>query len=478
MIHKFVSIFVLLILVLLVSACSSGGGNDLTYKVLGTASEARVEYKNAKGETKETSIILPWETSFGIGSDFDFIISVNNENDSGSITCEVWINDQRAGSASGERFAECTGTFKGSRRSSSVSFDGRYDVKPEDAVVTMDQQSATAATAIADTATQQAASSSSGLIAFIPNRPGGEDIFVIEPDGSSVTQVTQKAFPGIRQDFVWSPDGRQIAFTPVEENKVRDVYIVNADGTDLVKLTDHPSKDTSPSWSPDGTVIFHSKRDAGRFQIYRMNSDGSEKVKLTNGEIDCLFSAWSPDGRQIAYVCSDNLEPAICVMNADGSGQTGLTSPGKCTAPLAWSPDSRRIASSCQGEAEPDLYVMNADGSEQIRLDSPHGCAKPVWSPDGRQIASECLGDDARPDIYVINADGSGHTRLTDLESRDQSPTWSPDGSQIAFVSLRSGMEVFALFVMNADGSNVRRITGDDLDPRVAIWSPGDQASQ
>ncbi len=146
--RSILSLVVLLVLVLAVSACG-GGGSDLTYKVVGTAAEAQVAYKNAQGETESETVPLPWETAFGIGDDFDFKINVENASESGSITCEVWINDRRVGGTSGVRVAECSGSFSGSKNSFSTSYRGRYDAAPEDAVVTMDEQDAGMATSVA-----------------------------------------------------------------------------------------------------------------------------------------------------------------------------------------------------------------------------------------------------------------------------------------------------------------------------------------
>jgi tetratricopeptide (TPR) repeat protein len=145
--RKFKFVPILLLLLLAVSAC--GGGSDLTYKVLGTASEANIAYTNAQGETEEMTVVLPWETNFGIGDSFDFKISIENADDSGSVTCEVWINARKVGGTSGVRRAECSGFFSGSKNSFSTDFRGRYDAKPEDAVATMDEKDAVMATSAA-----------------------------------------------------------------------------------------------------------------------------------------------------------------------------------------------------------------------------------------------------------------------------------------------------------------------------------------
>lgn len=124
------ALFVLLVLTLVVSAC--GGGSELTYRVSGDAAEAHVAYADADGNTQEESVTVPWETSFGIGREFDFKISVENAGQAGTVTCGVWINDRRAGETSGARFVECSGSFSGSKSSHSVNYQGRFDAPPEE----------------------------------------------------------------------------------------------------------------------------------------------------------------------------------------------------------------------------------------------------------------------------------------------------------------------------------------------------------
>jgi len=130
-------LFVLVVIALAVSAC---GGSQLTYRVSGDAAEAHVAYADADGDTQEETVALPWETSFGIGREFDFKINVENAGEAGSVACGVWINDKRAGETSGARFVECSGSFSGSKSSHSVNYHGRYDVPSEQAIETATEE--------------------------------------------------------------------------------------------------------------------------------------------------------------------------------------------------------------------------------------------------------------------------------------------------------------------------------------------------
>ena len=263
-------------------------------------------------------------------------------------------------------------------------------------------------------------------IAFSSNRDGDWDIYVMNADGSGVTRLTDH--PGSNLSPDWSPDGGQIAFTSDRDGDW-DIYVMNADGSGVTQLTDNADDDRNPDWSPDGRrIAFSSGPPDGNLDIYVMNADGSGVTRLTDHPGLHQFPDWSPDGGHIAFtsVRQDDEDWNIYVMNADGSGVMRLTNHPELDRNPAWSPDGRRIAFTSDRDGDWDIYVMNADGSGLTRLtDNAELDRWPAWSPDGRRIAftSDRDGD---WDIYVMNADGSGVTRLVDHPEWDAEPAWSP----------------------------------------------------
>lgn len=110
-------------------------------------------------------------------------------------------------------------------------------------------------------------SESSGLIAFFSTRDGDYEIYLMNPDGSGLTRLTN--YPADDSYLSWSPDGSQIAFTS-DRGGSADIYLTNVDGSDDTQLTDSPGVSSHPSWSPDGQrIAFESDRD-GNFEIYVM----------------------------------------------------------------------------------------------------------------------------------------------------------------------------------------------------------------
>jgi Tol biopolymer transport system component len=265
-----------------------------------------------------------------------------------------------------------------------------------------------------------ATDSAQGRIAFVSNRDGNNEIYVMNADGSGVTRLTDN--PAIDQDPAWSPDGTRLAFASTRDGNL-ELYVMNADGSGVTRLTTDPAKDLRPAWC--GTrIAFDSDRYLQSFpDIYVMNDDGTGVTRLTtdNAASD-EYPAWSPSCDRIAYSYDPyGTAASIYVMNVDGSGIHSLGGSGRNRFP-AWSPDGTRIAFSSERD-DPgnsrEIYVMNADGTQPTRLtvdSSFHIYDFPAWSSDGAQIAFQSYAT-AAPGIYVMNADGSGVTQLADSVS-------------------------------------------------------------
>jgi len=199
------------------------------------------------------------------------------------------------------------------------------------------------------------------------------ELFTMAIDGSDVRRLTNNNF---QDSFAhWSPNGDRIAFT---SNRAGDFEIwslvpVDADNdgnADVqTRVTNSPGEDSHASWSPDGSQLtFHSRRDPGAIEIYRMNADGSNPVRLTGP--DTLFDgfpSWSPDGQRIVW---SHLFPSEgFTMNAsDGSARFNVTNHPTDDTRCDW---ARLLPCTISGAGditgtEGDDVICGSDGNDRI----------------------------------------------------------------------------------------------------------------
>jgi TolB protein len=279
-----------------------------------------------------------------------------------------------------------------------------------------------------------------GLIAFSSYRDGSWGIFVANADGSGVRRLTSSQYE--EGGASWSPDGERIAFMS-KRNGDMEVYIVNADGTGLVNLTRDPEADDwGASWSPDGTMIAFSKKKPGEFaDIYVMMEDGTNPIQVTGGPGSKFLPHWSPDGTAIAFIYSGEEGFEIRVLDLLGWEEKTISPPGNWVW-MAWSPDGRRMAATKMEEGGTNVFVFDIEdpvGTLRRITCGPGSSWNPGWSPDGRYIVftSDRSGN---PDIYVVTSDGSKMARVLgspdpEFSSRECWKSYRPGGMSIGVCS-------------------------------------------
>ena len=269
---------------------------------------------------------------------------------------------------------------------------------------------------------------------------GGSRIESIEPDGTDRHVMFPEDSPVHFNRIAFSPDGTRIAFTNFLVGEY-GIETADPDGSDIVRLTDGVN-DSWASWSPNGSKILYSSTrydpsipactpgDPHEFgcptDIYVMDANGSNVVRLTDDPAGEFMPRWSPTGDRIAFVREGDpvagTFEAVYVMDADGSNsrQVSSASGGSDFWP-SWSPDGSKLVFAAIRFEDWGIWIVDADGSNEHRVYGGVGTDyvdDPIWSPDGKLIAfvGNPTVDDYSPDdaLYVMRPDGTGITPLAD----------------------------------------------------------------
>ena len=158
-----------------------------------------------------------------------------------------------------------------------------------------------------------------------PSTPGKFQLYAVERSNlAQLTKLTPATDTASASDPAFSPDGSRIAFVSQRDGNA-EIYVMNADGTGTTRISNDPQPDGRPSFMPDGqSLVFHSSRTAGKQEIWAVNVDGTALTQLTRDSVNSS-PAVSPDGQIIAYVSTRNKDGDIWLMNRDGTNQRQFT---------------------------------------------------------------------------------------------------------------------------------------------------------
>jgi TolB protein len=251
----------------------------------------------------------------------------------------------------------------------------------------------------------------------------------------------------------------------------RDLYVVDYDGENLIRLTANRTLNLCPAWKPDGSEIAFTSYAQGMQGLYSLDTGNGQVRKILALDGLNLGANWHPDGSELLVSLSHSGDPEIYRVSATGEILRRLTAMPSIEISPSWDPAGRDLVFTSDRTGTPQLYIVDGDGAGRRRLtfegrynDSAN------WSPTGeKMVYATRIGNYTQ--LVLINPTGEDRRLLTDRRWRNcEDPSWAPDGRHVVFASDRSG--VFKLYAMDVVEGDARQLTFGDEPDITPAWSP------
>ncbi len=224
--------------------------------------------------------------------------------------------------------------------------------------------------------------------------------------------------------------GTKLAFVATRTGK-KEIYVADADGSNLTQLTHDASISVSPRLSPDGRWLVYTGYKGGYADVYQIELSSGARSRIIKYPGTNSGATYSPDGNRLAVTMSKDGNPELYVTSASGGGPQRLTKTAGVESSPTWSPDGGELIYSSDDRGTPQLYRISASGGTPKLLSTGHSYnTEPNWSPDGKSVAFN-VREGGTFAVAILDL-SSGHTRTV---GEGQDPTWGADSRHLIFAS-------------------------------------------
>ncbi len=251
----------------------------------------------------------------------------------------------------------------------------------------------------------------------------------------------------------------------------RDLYVIDYDGENLLRVTANRTLNLCPSWSPDGMQVAFTSYRRGQQALFALDTrTGKVRQVIAVAGLN-LGADWHPDGDELVLSLSHSGSPEIYRISPQGELLHRLTVSPAIEISPCWDPAGRDIVFTSDRTGTPQLYIMDSDGAGRRRLTfEGRYNDSAMWSPNGENIVYACRQGNVTQ-LVLIAVTGENRRVLTDRSWRNsEDPSWAPDGRHIVFASDRTG--VFKLYVMDVVDGDWRQLTAGGDPDITPDWSP------
>lgn len=237
------------------------------------------------------------------------------------------------------------------------------------------------------TANSQRAASAEQSRSLVYTLDEGRNLEIVAAANGAQVELSRSASDDF--DPAWSKDGTRLAFVSNRGGDY-DIYVMDADGNNVRQVTDAPGLDTNPTWSPDGKQITYVHETSASLEIFTISAEGGTPLQLTNNDVVDIQPDWSPDGQSIAFTSNVKGDQwAILAMSPSGGDVTILISGEMYASSPAWSSDGSTLAylSDPDQRDQPELRLLTPSSGEDVTLLLARApLASLDWAPDGSGV--------------------------------------------------------------------------------------------